>query len=153
MKLYDGVTKKLRRIVKQHEEDSGGSTEESSAIAEGISAINELMAALMSAEIRKAASERALENLTEEYREILFRVMQAEALIDYYQSEYAGEWVPVSSGMLPADRQRVLTLGRNRGIQICRFESDGEGGGDFITARQGVAVVRGWMPLPGEEMQ
>ena len=96
--------------------------------------------------------EKALEKLSAEYQEILFRVGQAEALLEYYQSEYAGKWAPISSGKFPADRQRVLTLGRNRGIQICRFEADGKGGGDFITMKQGIAVVKGWMPLPGEEM-
>ena len=97
--------------------------------------------------------EKALEKLSAEYQELLFRANQAEALLDYYQSKYVGKWVPISSRMRPADRQRVLTLGRNSGIQICRFEADGKGGGDFITAKQGIAAVRGWMPLPGEEME
>ena len=91
---------------------------------------------------------RALENLSADYKELLFRVVQAEALLDYYQSEYAGKWVPVDTGKFPADRQRVLTVGRNKGIQICRFEADGTGGGDFITMKQGIAFVRSWMPLP-----
>ena len=98
--------------------------------------------------------ERALRMLSAEYQELLFRANQAEALLDYYQSEYAGKWVPVSSGKFPADRQRVFTVGRNRGIQICRFEADGTGSGDFITMKQGIAFVRSWMPLPplpGEE--
>jgi hypothetical protein len=134
MALYEDVARRLRKIARQHEADFGGKTEESESISAGATAIVSL--------------KRAFDNLKNEYSELLFRVGQAEALLEYYQSEYAGKWVPISSGKFPADRQRVLTIGRNRGIQICRFEADGTGGGDFITARQGIAFVRSWMPLP-----